>query len=598
MPIRRLLPLVLVAAVACAQKREASGCRWDAQCASSSRCLSGVCTADMPPLAVVRPVGPVEAYALVQLDGSGSRDPDDGITEHLWSVRAVEASCAPPEIAGRTPQAQVRFGCPGRYQVSLAVRDGLGVASEPATAEVVVLPAAGAQVAVVTGPDLATDHVCSGDPLLCRTRDPVRLSAATAPGLALRWSVQPPAERSLDATRRVTFLPDPGSPTPTAQIVTDGTAISGDWIFRVEALDAYGVVGAAYTRVSIRNRAPVVTFDPAAPFPHAFDAARSVFTSSGALGWSVVDPDGDPMEIGGVWRHVGDGEGTFDGDFDGTTVTFSVEVPYAAPEDALRLRGGTDLSRAIEIHAQDVNREMGFGAGEIAIGNRPPIPAGGTFDSAVPHVFDRERSRYVAVLQAGSYVDPDGDPLVDAEGGVAPCRTVRMHGNDALLECSVPFEGVPALDQLAGLRTITVPVRDPWDVATVVQARTVTIQNSPPRLATTSAPATVGFWPHVRSGITVLGCPENMDISVFAISFDVTPQASDPDGDPIALTAVPAASGSASPQATVLTSADVVPFHFQDPAHTLWCSISWRPVSFLVASDGAAETKVGVSPRF
>ena len=39
-----------------------------------------------------------------------------------------------------------RFGCPGRYEVSLAVRDRLGVESEPARTQVDVLSATGVAV--------------------------------------------------------------------------------------------------------------------------------------------------------------------------------------------------------------------------------------------------------------------------------------------------------------------------------------------------------------------------------------------------------------------------------------------------------------------
>jgi hypothetical protein len=304
-----------------------------------------------------------------------------------------------------------------------------------------------------------------------------------------------------------------------------------------------------------------------------------------------------------VWRHVGDGDGTFDGDFTVTMVSVSVEVPYAMPEDALRLRGGEGLSRTVEVRAVDTNRALGSATWEVAIDNRPPVPVGGAFDTDVPHVFDRERSRYVATLRAGTWTDPDGDPLVDAFGP-GPCGTIRMDGNDATLECAVAFEGVPALDQLVGTRSVTVPVRDPWDAATVVPVRTVTIQNSPPSLATTSAPATVGSLRHsneplfgsVFSSSILDTCFWDTDVA--AVTFDVTPTASDPDGDPILLTATPASSGSASPQAAVLTGSDVIQFHFSDPFHVIQCPSPWTPVSFLVASDGAATTRVGVSPRY
>ena len=364
----------------------------------------------------------------------------------------------------------MRFGCPGRYEISLAVRDQLGVESPPAVAEVNVLPASG-QASVAAGPDVATEHVCGGRPLLCRTADHVDLAAAADPGLALRWSVEAPLDRPLDGTRRVRFS-DPGAPETRAFIETDGVSISGDWIFRVEARDAYGVVGAAYTRVSVRNRAPVVSIVAAGPFPHVFDAARSVFASSGSFAWSAVDPDGDPLSVSATWRHLGDGGATFDGEVEPGTVSFLVEVPYEEPGDALRLRGGADLLRRIEVDARDVNRGEGRGATDVAIGNRPPVPAGGVVDLRVPHVFDRERSRYVATLRGGTWIDPDGDPM-SGGAGAAPCETITVAGGEARVECAVPFDGIPALDQLVGFRTFSIPVRDPWDLASGVPVHTV-----------------------------------------------------------------------------------------------------------------------------
>lgn len=592
----RPLPLVflLLAAAGCSQKLQAAGCRSDGQCPANARCQSGVCAADGPPVATLRPIGTVAAYALVPLDGSASRDPDDTIAEHAWTIRALDARCAPPEVATNAPLASVRFGCAGRFEVSLTVRDELGVESEPATQEVNVVPAAGEPV-VAASPDAAAEHVCRGSPLRCRTERAIQLAASAPAGLALRWSVEPPVERPLDASRRVRFVPDAASAEPFVEIETDGTAISGDWIFRVEALDACGVVGAALTRVSVRNRAPVVTFEPAGPFPHAFDAGRSVFTSEGALHWSVVDPDGDPVQLTAVWRHVGDGgESTFDGELAGTTATFAVEVPYDVPADALRLRGGDELARRIEILALDANRALGRGAGEVEIGNRPPVAAGGSFDKVVPHRFDGARSSYVAMVRAGSFVDPDGDPLLDSTGP-GLCGTIHVDGNDATVECAVPFEGVPAVERLAGTRTFTVPVRDPWDAATSVPVRTVEILNTPPVLSGAPSLATVSatFWMEPKAFFS--GCPWRYAVSGSA--FDVVPDPSDPDGDPVLVTVRQSAGGSASPDAAVCRGPGCVTFHVVEAPHELVCTPDPYAVTFLEATDGAAQVELGVSPR-
>jgi hypothetical protein len=592
----RLLTILFAAALstACAKTVTPTQCHTDSQCPDASRCQAGVCTADQRPVASIRPVATIEAFALAELDGTASHDPDPGdvISEHLWTVRALDAACQAPEVASHGPRPFVRFPCAGRYEVSLAVRDALGVESAPATGSVHVLPPSGAPV-VAAGPDLATEHVCAGSPLTCGTEEGIALTAAAAPGLSLRWSVLPPADRPLDGTRRVRFLPDAAAATPIAVIETDGTAISGDWIFRVEARDAYGVVGAAHTRVSVRNRAPVVTIAPAVASPHVFDPARSSFLSSGELAWSVVDPDGDPVDVTATWRHVGDGGASFDGEITDTTVTFAVEVPYGAPEDALLLRGGLDLSRRIEIAALDVNRTEGRTHAEIEIGNRPPVFVGGASDSSVPHRFDRAGSRYVATARAGTFVDPDGDPLL---GGTAPgpCGTVVVDGNDATVVCAVPFEGVPALDQLVGRRTFTVPVRDAWDVAANVPVRTVEITNSPPRLTAAPAPAATSctVWldpPQALHG----GCVAKLIVG--AVDFDAAPEGADPDGDPILVSAIAAPGGSVSPAGAILSGPGAVPFHFSQPSYVIACTPEYQ-ASFLVASDGVSSVRLGVSP--
>jgi hypothetical protein len=579
------LLLLLASLAACAKAAAPTNCQSSAQCPEASRCASGVCTADARPIASLRAVGSVEEFALLQLDGSGSHDPDadDAIVEHLWTIRSVDAACAPPEIADRGPRPNVRFPCAGRWEVELAVRDRLGVEGAPAITPVTVSPSTAAPL-VLAGPDLATEHVCSGSPLTCRTSSRVALAAAGSPGLALRWSVLPPADRPLDAKRRVRLVPDASVAEPLAYIETDGTAISGDWIFRVEAFDAYGVVGAAHTRVSVRNRAPIVTVAAAGAFPHVFDPARSVFLSEGAVGWAVVDPDGDPFEVTGVWRHVGDGEGaTFDGDFSGSTATFSLEVPYAAQEDALHLIGAPDLSRTIELYALDANRTQGFGAAEIRIGNRPPVPAGGAVDTSVAHVFDRDASRYLAIARAGAFVDPDGDPIFGAPSE-GPCGTVVVEGNDATAVCAVPFAGVPALDQLVGKRTFPVRVRDPWNLASNIPVLTVEIRNSPPTLAGKPSPATMRANPD-----GFLTC------FFFGAEFDVAPTVTDPDGDPVAVTATTLAGGSVTPSAAVCTTKDCVPFHFAQTHYYRTCPGLYG-VSSLTASDGASSVRLDVTP--
>jgi hypothetical protein len=594
MSTRRFLTLLCLtlASAACGQKLPAKGCQSDAQCAADARCTSGVCTAGTRPVASVRPVGSVQAYALVSLDGSGSDDPDGDLGEHVWTIRALDAPCAPPEVASRTALAQVRFGCPGRYEVLLTVRDALGLESEPARQEVAVVPATGAP-AVTAGPDLAVDHRCSGTPVLCRPEGLLRLTASASTGLSVRWTVQPPADRPLDAARRVRLLPDAGALAPEVELVSDDTAISGDWVFQVEARDAYGVVGSAATRVSVRNRPPVVTLAPATAFPHTFDAGRSAFLASGALGWTVVDPDGDAVDLAGIWRHLGDGDAsTFDGDFVGTTVTFSVLVPYARPEDALGLRGGAGLLREIDLVATDSSGAVGRAAGQVLIGNRPPLALTGPYDTAVPHRFDAARSSYVAVARVGTASDPDGDPVFGTSIGAGPCATTSVQGSEALVECAAPYDGVPAVQRLAGRRTYAPAVRDPWEDGAATPPRTLDILNTAPTFTASSLPATTC----VRGNIMAPNCYRVPDVS-----FSVQPRATDPDGDPVRFDATPARlGGTVTPASASCVGQDCPEFKFYEPQPlyygTCFNDFSFNQRSFLTATDGSASTWTGVSP--
>jgi len=591
MPTRSRDAVLLLAAalvLACSSAVESAGCRSDAECPAASRCQASSCVADAAPIAVIRPLAAVEEFALVQLDGSDSRDGDDDLLQHLWTVRSVTAPCEPPQVASTDPFARVRFGCAGRYEVSLSVRDALGVTSAPVAIEVVAVPSHGTPV-VVAGPDVSTDHACSGAPLLCRPVDAIALSAsATVAGVELRWSVEPPLERPLDAGRRVRFSPGPDSAAPAASIETDGSAISGDWIFRVEARDEFGVVGAAYTRVSVRNRVPVVVADSPAPFPHAFDAG-SRFTSSGEIAWGAMDPDGDPIDIAATWRHVGDGGAPFSGELGAGSATFTVEVSYATPADALLLRRGEGLERTIEIVARDSNRAAGRVVVPIEIGNRPPQPAGGVVSARVPHTFDARRSRYVAQVQLGAWEDPDGDPLFGGTGD-APCAAVSVVDGNASAECSVPFDGVPAVDRIAGHRSVSVPVRDPWDVTATVPFYGIDILNSPPTLVLGNSLGTICIGAPV-TGLFGTYCP------VPATEYSAIPVATDPDGDPVLVRAVPIYSASATPEQAVCMMPECLPIRFIQAAMRVSCTwVRYMPQNYLSASDGIGEVLVAASP--
>ena len=225
-PARRtalLASLAAAAALACSTESPTPiTCDTDASCPAASRCVQRACVADAPPLAHVAPTEAVEANDLAVLDGSHSSDPDapaDAVVSYEWTVTAVEAPCDPPVVAGAIARPQVRFACPGRYEVALVVTDEMSIRSEPASVTVDVAPRTGEPL-VTVGADVAVDHRCAGEPLLClpvtELDGAVALSAASAvEGVEFRWSVEPPeGPRPRHRTARHLRIPGPTSPRP------------------------------------------------------------------------------------------------------------------------------------------------------------------------------------------------------------------------------------------------------------------------------------------------------------------------------------------------------------------------------------------------
>jgi hypothetical protein len=571
---------------ACAPANEAVQCSGDGQCPAQSRCVSASCVTNVAPVAALRLPSPgFEAFALVAFDAAGSSDGDaaqgDAVEAYHWTFRAVSAACAAPVVAGLGAVAQVRFGCEGRWAVDLVVTDRLGVDSVAASAEFDVDPFTGTQL-VSAGADLATDHACQGAPLVCRPVGAIALSAsASAPGLTFLWSVLPPADRSLDGTRSVTFSPRADAPSASASIETLGTAISGDWIFRVEARDAYGAVGAAFTRVSIGNRPPTISATPTVAIDHQFDPVASRFGAFGSVPFTTTDPDGDPVSVAGTWRHVGDGgSASFSGGVQGSAATVSVEVPYGQDSDALFLRGGTGLARTLELAARDPNGGSASTSVAVDVGNRPPEPvvAPGTVEA--PHAFDATGSRYVATATLGTWTDPDGDPMATPFGADAPCSALSISAGIVTVGCTVPYAGTPRVQDLAGPRSVLARVADPWSVTSA--AYTVDVQNAAPSFAT------IGLTP--ASFSCTLGCCSFVPgegCLVFRytypdVAFTAAVTVSDPEGDPLVVASSEGESG-ACPGGTCPA------FSFGAPGSVTCASEPPPPPSGqLVVTDGAA----------
>lgn len=551
----RALPLsISLALFACSSAEPATlTCETSAECPAGTRCIARGCVANSTPAAAVSlPAGEMEANLLHSFDGSASSDPDEGdaVASFAWIFRSLDAPCEPPTVAGAGPVAAVRFACPGRYALDLTAVDSMG-AEGTTTVEFTVIPYAGPAL-VVTAADLAVDHTCTLAPLRCVPVGSVVLGA-TAPSLppedvSFAWSVEPPEDRPLDGTRRVTFRPATGVAAPEALIETDGTGISGDWIFRVVASDAAGVLGSATMRVSVRNRPPVVTGTLPSPVNHAFTGG--VFTASGAIAVAVSDPDGDPLvQRAALWRHVGDGPGgSFEGADQQSELTFSIAVPYDDPSHALHLIGGTGLERSVELAVSDVNGARSAASWTVVVDNRPPVLVSTPAPFTVEHSF--ADLAYGATATLSSWSDPDGDPLLPVPGspsGDPRCSVVVDASGVARAECSLAFLGVPAVANFAGTHAVTQHVQDPWTPAPPRTA-TFTIGNRPPSIDSSAT--------HLYGGTcTVTGCCSYIAGEGCVVVRSTSPAGSsavpsrwsDPDGDPLGVDASPSATITPAP---------------------------------------------------
>lgn len=541
-PDRVLVPLLLIMSATwepgcgAPPSRPGAGCSSDDECRPDARCSSHSCVVNAPPVADFAITGELQASSTITLDGSASRDPDHGdtITSYFWSIDADGASCPPPEVASTDAVVQVRFGCAGQFQARLIVLDGKHVESAPATRPLEIQARSGPAM-VQAGPDQVVDHVCSGTPLTCRVASAVQLTATTTTSapVTFHWSAQPPPGRELDAHRRVRFIPDASAQNPTVEIETDGTAISGDWQFRIEVKDGVGVLDADITRLSVKNHPPAIRGGPSGAFDHAFNASVQLFTAGGTFPVEVVDQDGDPVVRQVAFHHAGDGGAAFLGADLGTAVRFSVVVPFGAPEDALLLRGAEGLARSIVFTAEDVNGGTANATFSVNIGNRSPAQARGG-ELAAAHSYDPTAHLFLSRPALGQWIDPDGDPLGYGVTADPECPTFAVEADGTVrLQCSRAFTGMASLPGFLRDRQARLEVRDPWTGSTSSVA--FRIGNHAPRVAAPVFEPAVECRFHSAYGPWCQGTGSGLDpANLFPAATLYAPSGvSDPDGDPV-----------------------------------------------------------------
>jgi hypothetical protein len=377
-------------------------------------------------------------------------------------------------------------------------------------------------------------------------------------------------------------------------IETDGTAISGDWIFRVTARDGAGPLGDAAVRVTVNNRKPEIV-EQVLPLPHTFDPRLQTFEASGTIHIRVDDPDGDPIaDRTAMWRHLNDGGATFVGVDTGDTLTVQVIVPYAAPDDALNLIGREGLERAVELRVADVNGGDDHESWPVVIQNRPPDRA--TWAATVPatHSFDTASSSYVFETPLKhSWYDPDGDPLFQGGAtGDAECTTLTFvptapgsSSQQPVVSCAAPFISVSTLQNFAREHSVTVAARDPWTPAVNPVIESFTIGNTAP-VAHQTAVTVAGAC--TRSTTTCCETdPETRRCVVWATNMGAASTTvpgffTDSNGDPLTV-------GVGSSSSTCTTSSSGCAVTFALPAETTCPDGTLYGVT-VGASDGAGST--------
>ena len=200
------LPFVLstlVALAACGDPPSPATCSAGSDCPAGAWCRSGQCVANAAPVAVIELPVVLGTSRPLLFRGGGSHDADPGDAIAAWSWRvsppAGSTGCEPLPGTGSSVDLTVVFPCAGDHEVSLTVRDSMGLESAVRTLRVHVdLTVDPPQL--TPGPDASVGHRCSGTPLSCSTWDGASpelvLSAvgSTPAGVTLtyRWSVEPP----------------------------------------------------------------------------------------------------------------------------------------------------------------------------------------------------------------------------------------------------------------------------------------------------------------------------------------------------------------------------------------------------------------------
>jgi hypothetical protein len=559
--------LAALLALACGPGGQQPGtCTTSEQCPAETLCRAGSCVASAPPVAELGAPGAELLYShrIIEID-SAALDPDgeDRVTRWAWRATPVDAPCAAEIVEGDGPVLKLWAGCAGSFDVELVVTDSAGVESAPAVKRI-ALAAEPNPVQLLVPGIIERHHRCSGSPPRCATVEedgtgsiPLIAGWEQEEGrVEVEWSCEAPEGSAARLT-----LSNAAIPNPRLTIETDGTAIAGDYRCTATGTDTRRTTDRTDVTVRVLNRAPEVRMDVPGLFTiavnHVYDPGARVFRAAGSTPRiEIVDPDGDPLvaatpENGLGWTalHGGDDDSSFAVVADEGHAEFLIEVPDHAPGQLI----GDGVLRRVGHVAEDIHGARSQVVWDVQVSNREPPAA--PLSGASDHAYDPRTATYTATVPLSAIDDPDGDPVEVLGTDDATCA-VAWRGGDRRVYVRCGSRG-ETLEEFVAPRRFAVVLRDPW--ARVVTSAALQIRNRPPAIVGATIPVPVTLQPcplglRTIGGIGgVFGGIGGLQIRSTAMhaggAVTMSPTVSDPDGDPLVVSASWSGTASVAPRA-------------------------------------------------
>jgi hypothetical protein len=264
----------------------------------------------------------------------------------------------------------------------------------------------------------------------------------------------------------------------------------------VTLTDANGAAASLSAPLVIVNLAPKIVLSPSFANgmlelahrvePCALANGTSCFVADGPDPYTVVDPEGDPIEGYALTVSVSTNQTSSKAilSLDGATYRFRFETPTTKP---LEFRSATGVSGFT--FAASCRDPWGAAAALVGektrISNRAPIVREPAAAVSVNHSYDAARRRYVATAPGAFFEDPDGDPLVPSASASRDCTAATFDAGRALIACEKGWDyvlgGVPPLSEYLGTLPVTVTASDGW--AAVSSPTNVTLLDRPATLS-------------------------------------------------------------------------------------------------------------------